>query len=218
MSESFQRARKPDEKAARRVQILSAAAELLAETRDCQALSLNGLARHAGMAKSNVYRYFASREAVLLAILGEEWLSWHTALLAELAALEEPVEIEALAAIMARSMAPREALCRLISVMPTVLERNADLDSIREFKLAGLELMHALAGAMAEACPERRQEQHLEVLHHLVAYIIGAWPLAHPQEPLRTLLQEPRFAAMDHDFEAELARATALLLRGQGAD
>ncbi len=59
----FQRARRPEE--VRRQQILTAARTLLAE-RGVSELSLNELARRSGVSKPNVYRYFESREDVLL--------------------------------------------------------------------------------------------------------------------------------------------------------
>src|SRR2546423_11038304 len=39
-------------------------------------LSLNELSRRVGLAKSNVLRYFESREAVLLELLDNAWRDW----------------------------------------------------------------------------------------------------------------------------------------------
>ncbi|HHH28079.1 MAG TPA: TetR family transcriptional regulator [Polyangiaceae bacterium] len=40
------------------------------------ALSLNELAKRAGMAKPNIYRYLESRQAVLLALLDDRTARW----------------------------------------------------------------------------------------------------------------------------------------------
>src|ERR1700733_7845369 len=64
----FQRARNAEQREARRRAILDTAAAMLAEMPVAQ-VSLNELSRRAGLAKSNVLRYFESREAVLLALL-----------------------------------------------------------------------------------------------------------------------------------------------------
>jgi AcrR family transcriptional regulator len=67
----FTRARRPEEKEVRRQQILTAARTLLAE-RGVSELSLNELARRSRVSKPNVYRYFESREDVLLQLWVDE--------------------------------------------------------------------------------------------------------------------------------------------------
>src|ERR1700732_2693774 len=74
---TFQRARSEEQREARRRAILGAAAAMLAEMPVAQ-VSLNELSRRVGLAKSNVLRYFESREAVLLELLdsiGQDWLA-----------------------------------------------------------------------------------------------------------------------------------------------
>ena len=61
----FQRARSEEQREARRQAILGAAAAMLAEMPVAE-ITLNELSRRVGLAKSNVLRYFESREAVLL--------------------------------------------------------------------------------------------------------------------------------------------------------
>ena len=63
----FQRARKPEEQQLRREAILRAAAELF-DAEGPQGAGLNAIAARAGFTKSNVYRYFESREEVLLSL------------------------------------------------------------------------------------------------------------------------------------------------------
>ncbi|MGW6706432.1 TetR/AcrR family transcriptional regulator, partial [Streptomyces sp. NPDC054956] len=66
---NFQRARSEEQRAARRRAILDAAAAMLTEMPVAQ-VTLNELSRRAGLAKSNVLRYFESREEILLELLG----------------------------------------------------------------------------------------------------------------------------------------------------
>ena len=71
----FQRARNQEQREARRQAILGAAAAMLAEMPVAE-VTLNELSRRAGLAKSNVLRYFESREAVLLELLDSAWQDW----------------------------------------------------------------------------------------------------------------------------------------------
>ena len=80
----FQRARSEEQREARRQAILGAAAAMLAEMPVAD-VTLNELSRRAGLAKSNVLRYFESREAVLLELLDSAWQDWLAQLDKELA-------------------------------------------------------------------------------------------------------------------------------------
>src|SRR3954469_20145585 len=72
---SFQRARRPEQIEARRVAILSVAEKLLRE-RPVAEISLRELSCRVGLAKSNVLRYFDSREAIFLEVLDVTWTDW----------------------------------------------------------------------------------------------------------------------------------------------
>src|SRR4051812_29569468 len=67
----FLRARSPEEKDLRRKAILVAARSLI-DDHDTIDFSLNDVARRARMSKPNLYRYFESREEILLLILIKE--------------------------------------------------------------------------------------------------------------------------------------------------
>ena len=72
---AFQRARQPHQKAQRRAHILGVARQML-DQGALDELTLNELARRVGLAKSNVYRYFESRESILLEIFQEDIHEW----------------------------------------------------------------------------------------------------------------------------------------------
>src|SRR3954470_18006166 len=84
--ESFQRARRPEQKEERRVHLLETAKAALRGGMEVSDLGLNELARQAQMTKSNVYRYFENREDLLLALLEEESELWQCELGKRLAA------------------------------------------------------------------------------------------------------------------------------------
>src|ERR1700744_6083465 len=86
---TFQRARSAEQREVRRRAILDAAAGMLAEMPVAE-VTLNELSRRAGLAKSNVLRYFESREAVLLELLDAAWRDWLVTLEADLAARADP--------------------------------------------------------------------------------------------------------------------------------
>src|SRR5260370_30043086 len=74
---TFQRARRPEHKRQRRAAILDAA-RALARERGVQAVTLGDIADRVGMAKSNVLRYFETREEVYLQLTLEAFAEWNT--------------------------------------------------------------------------------------------------------------------------------------------
>src|ERR1700733_10517960 len=107
----FQRARRPEHKEERREAILLAARELALE-RSVREVTLGDIARRVGLAKSNVLRYFETREEVYLRLVLREWEVWNRA-------APDPVRgaaatPAAVGEALARSLAERPLLCDLM--------------------------------------------------------------------------------------------------------
>src|SRR6476661_663425 len=114
--------------AARRSAIMTSAREMLVE-KNVADISLREPSDRVGLAKSNVLRYFDSREAIFLEILDENWRTWLDQVDAELRDLHQqpqqqpgPYATEtAVARTIALSLTRNPLLCELISTMATVL-------------------------------------------------------------------------------------------------
>src|SRR5580698_3875786 len=115
----FQRARSEEQREVRRRAILDTAAAMLAEMPVAE-VSLNELSRRVGLAKSNVLRYFESREAVLLELLDHAigaWVAEVTAELISAAAAGGPLAErgDRLAGVLSESLSRHRRLCDLIN-------------------------------------------------------------------------------------------------------
>src|SRR4051794_18653695 len=142
MATTFQRARSDEQRAARTQAILETAAAMLEEMPVAD-ISLNELSRRVGLAKSNVLRYFESREAVLLELLTSSLHEWLEHLAADLpSAVRRRTAFtrraEELANTIAGSLVARPVLCDLISAHASVLEHNVSVDAIIHSKRATL--------------------------------------------------------------------------------
>lgn len=209
------RARKPEAKAERRDHLLQTARAMLDEGVGLPELSLNELARRADMTKSNVYRYFESREAVLLALLVEEWTTWLGALRAE-----EPASthVDDLMRALARSLVARPRLCLLTSVLPSVLELNLSEGAIRAFKLLTLAFFTELAELLTRRAPALSLEGALRLLGDLIALIVGLYPITHPPDAVKRAMDHPLLCGRTPDFAAELERMLVALGRDAAPD
>jgi AcrR family transcriptional regulator len=182
--------------AARRTAILTSAREMLAE-KDLADISLRELSERVGLAKSNVLRYFDSREAIFLEILDEEFQTW----LADLAArLGRPRarkthyanEIRVASAV-ADSVADRQLLCELAASMAGVLERNISYDFARDFKARAMGRIAEFAQLVATHLPWLPREFTDFFAEGALTLVAGMYPFSVPTEPVRSAMAELGF-------------------------
>src|SRR5216684_6901222 len=128
MPRKFQRARKPEEKEIRRQAILKAARRLMSEVGSVE-LSLTELARRSGVSKPNVYRYFESREDVLLQLWVDEVRELSERLEHAFMPLM-PGHVDGVIAAVVSAFSAQPMLCELTSIASPVLERNLSTEAI----------------------------------------------------------------------------------------
>jgi AcrR family transcriptional regulator len=215
---SFQRAHSEEQREVRRRAILDAAAAMLTEMPVAQ-VTLSELSRRAGLAKSNVLRYFESREAVLLEVLNAESRHWLDGLDTELAATADAVAghvdrladagaavagrgnraagVDAalaergdrLAEALAKSLAARPVLCDLSSAQAAVLEHNVSPEAAARYKHAAVAQVSELGGLLRKRLPEL-SEPAATRLAALTIMVAGAvWTHSHPGAAVRTVYE-----------------------------
>jgi len=204
----FLRARSPEQRETRRQAILQAAERLL-DAHAVSDISLRELARSAGLSKTNVTRYFDTREAVFFALLNERFASW----IAELAA-SAPGATNDLAADVSESLARQPALCKLWASLGAELERNIPASAIVAFKTAHTERQIALAAWVMSCEPALTEGQAREWVQMLILLVAGLWPFAQPAAAVQEALTDPALASSRVDFRQRLERTLSIALRG----
>ena len=186
----FQRARRPEQVQARRAAILDAAAAMLAE-RPVAEISLRELADRVGLAKSNVLRYFDSREAIFLEVLDRTWTAWldRLDLPATRSRAKHAREIATATAI-ADSLIANPLLCELFSVMGGVLERNISLDFARDFKRRAGANTARLATMVRDEVPELSPPAAEHFAGAAMVVVAGLWPYANPTPAVAAVTEE----------------------------
>ncbi|MFD7428214.1 TetR/AcrR family transcriptional regulator [Streptomyces sp. NPDC059818] len=170
---TFQRARSEEQREIRRRAILDTAAAMLDEMPVAE-VSLNELSRRVGLAKSNVLRYFESREAVLLELLDVFLARWLVELADELAAGIEAhaapeVRAGQLAETLSRSLADRLTLCDLFGAQGGVLEHNVSVEVVKRHKRSSLARLAAMVELVRHHVPELGDGAQLFCLMSLVS-------------------------------------------------
>jgi AcrR family transcriptional regulator len=198
----FQRARRPEQREQRRRDILDATEQLLGEVA-VDEVSLRELSRRLGTSKTNVVRYFETREGVLLALLNrsrEAWLDAFENLLPP-----DPVDSDQVFRAWAESLVEQPMLCQLWSLLPTVLERNVSAETVRSYKLTDLEHRTRLARVISRWLPAFDEDAALHLTRLAVVGLVGLWPFSSPSPAVAEALCDSRLVDSRIDFTVAYA-------------
>jgi AcrR family transcriptional regulator len=207
----FQRARKPEEKELRRKAILRSARELAREVGPIE-LSLNELGRRSGVSKPNIYRYFESREEILLSLFVAELEELVVHLEAGLG--EQNDDVREVAACVAHAYLARPLLCQLLGMVSSILEHNLSVEAIAEAKTEIHALAFRASSALARALPWLSSFDAGWCAHSVALYVAGLWPAAHPSRNAAEVAARPEFAALKPDAGRDLRRFVQVMLSG----
>ncbi|MFF2373903.1 TetR family transcriptional regulator [Streptomyces xiamenensis] len=214
----FQRARSEEQREIRRRTVLETAAGMLEEM-PAGELSLNELSRRVGLAKSNVLRYFESREAILLELLDRAWQQWTADLPAHLDAgidADAPVgrRAEQFAAAVAGSLTERRILCDLLSSQASVLEHNVSPEVAARYKRAAVANVVGIAALTRRHLPELGDSAP-QLTAAMIMAIGAVWTHARPSRAMLAAYEaDPSLTAYKLDFTTALRDMLATLTAG----
>jgi len=215
---TFKRARSEEQREIRRQTILDTAAAMLDEMPVAD-MGLNELSRRVGLAKSNVLRYFESREAVLLELLERSLRAWLAEVSDELDADADPglptkERVDRLAAVFSRSLARHTMLCDLVNAQAGVLERNVSVEVVVHFKRSALGSLETMVDLVHRHVPELGDGARTVCM--MTVILAGA--LSTYCQPSASAIAavevDPTLAEFHMDLATALESAIALLITG----
>jgi AcrR family transcriptional regulator len=212
-AETFQRARRPEQKLQRQDAILDAARDLA--LRDgVRNVSLADIAARVGIHKSALLRYFETREQIFLELAADAWLGWARELHARLDAAA-PGSAGLVADVFARSFSDRPVLCDLIAHTPLNLERNVSPEAVRRYKQTSLGVVSEAAVLVRSVLPELTLAECREFVATLASLAGSLWQIANPVPALAALYaSDPELAQACVDLAPRLRRTAEILLAG----
>ncbi|HEY4813321.1 MAG TPA: TetR family transcriptional regulator [Chthoniobacterales bacterium] len=208
----FQRARQPKQIEQRQEAILEAALVLF-QKKGLENVTLADIAEKVGTVKSNIYRYFDSREHIYLRVLQRQGSEWEKRVLPALEALQRKGTVAKVAEVLTRSFIQSVEYSTLITVINPVLEKALSPELVIDFRSAFFERRKRLAQALAAALPRTRAEAMFPLTVHIFTHVVGLWPLCHPSADSEKLLKDPAHAHLNLNFEVEMTQFLRRLLK-----
>jgi AcrR family transcriptional regulator len=215
---TFQRARSTEQREIRRRAILDTATAMLDEMPVAE-ISLNELSRRVGLAKSNVLRYFESREAVLFELLEQALANWLAQVREELAAgVDQDASArkrgDQVAAVLSASLAGQVALLDLVNAQTGVLEHNVSVEVVVRHKRSAIAAITTATDLIHRHVPELGDGARTVAMTTLI--LAGALSsYCRPSESaLAAYEADPAVAVLRLDLRATLENAVATLITG----
>src|ERR1700744_893345 len=196
----FQRARQPAQIEMRREAILKAALTLF-QRNGLENVSLNDIASEVDLAKSNIYRYFDSREHIYLVVLQRLAAQFEERIYSGLGTGKKAVSKVMDALIAAYLGSPEYG--EVITVVNSVLERRLTPELVLNFRTVFLERRKRLAAALAVSLGST-PEKMLPVTLHIFLHVPGLWTFCFPRKDSKVLLELPQNRHLLVDFKNEM--------------
>lgn len=198
-----QRARSAEDKALRAEDLLAAAESLALELRGVRFITLAQVTERAGLHRTGVRRYYASKEELLLELAERGWRQWRDAVSGDLGDRTglEPQEV---GAVLSETIASLPVFCDLLTHVTLRLEGDVDLERARRYKTNAFAAHDEIVGALDHASG-MTTGQITALMAAAVTFASGFWQVSHPTPTLAALYeQEPRWGHVALDFAPRL--------------
>ncbi|MCP4446570.1 MAG: TetR/AcrR family transcriptional regulator [Myxococcales bacterium] len=209
----WQRARSDEKKDERKAAICAAAMRLFKKS-SYEKVTLNGIAVEAGFAKSNLYRYFSSREEIFLSIFSGLFSQWFSAWSKRLKRFGENEPVPNFAESWVKSFLANPVFLDLTPVLFVSLERNSSYEQLAEFKRHSKDVLCELSLEINRIYPELSNEQAFQCLSLNFAATSNYWAAATHNDALKKIYSQEEFAPLRPDFESDLRSAVEITVHG----
>jgi AcrR family transcriptional regulator len=208
----MQRARREDDKQARRDVLLDAAATFM-DSATWTRFSVGDVAEHAGLSKATVFLYYPTRESLLLGLLQRELGIWFDAFESILGQGGRWTPRRVARAVV-QSFEGRRVLLRLLGQLESALEHNVSVDVARRYKLWLGERMIVIGTVLERRLEHVAPGEGVQTLLRIRAVVSGLWQMADASPVIDALLKEPALAPLRVSFERELEPTLTAMLSG----
>jgi AcrR family transcriptional regulator len=208
---NWQRARSNEQIQQRVDEIVAATARLYSEHR-FEEITIAMIATEAKFTRSNVYRYFKTKEEIFLELLQQDIAAWRAGisetLPAEMAALPKFSEM------WVNLLLQHQRMIKLFTILYTVLEPNASLDALVHFKQSLLTELGGITAEIFPVLPFKSPDAAAEFLYAQSALAIGVYPMIDLTPKQKEALKIARLDSHPIDFKEMFTRSIESLLLG----
>ncbi|MCU1362106.1 MAG: ycdC [Ilumatobacteraceae bacterium] len=205
------RARSVEDKLARYTEII-AAAKTVFDAGEIDEFTMDAVAAQLDLAKGTLYRYFPTREGLLLALAEDEYLGWFARVDAALTSVPTGDRMPALAQIFVDQLLAAPRFMRLAALVPSVLERNIPYETAMHYKTTVVARSRQTTTLVAQWL-DITEDRAVQLLIHMQAAATGLYQAAHPAPIIVQVMADPSFPGRATDLRTELLHSANALVQ-----
>lgn len=207
---NWQRARNSEQVQERISEILEGAAAVFLSV-PYERVTMQMVSGEAGFTRSNLYRYFNTREEIFLALFMKDLDAWARSIIT---AFTDEESLESFAKRWTDVLCRQTRLLRLTPLLTITLEKNTSEEVYRRTKRALHEKMTAIVPHLQRALPGLSSSQVFDFLLFHQALLSGARPMANYSEMQLRVLDELDLQMLKIDFADFYGKSILMYLRG----
>jgi len=214
---NMQRARSAEDKAHRSEALLAAAEAVALELGGVRHVTLAAVTDRAGLHRTGVRRYYASKEELLLELAERGWGQWRDAVLRE-AGGRTDLTPSSTADVLSATLTALPVFCDLLTHVALTLEGDVDLERARRYKASAFAAHDEMIAALA-AASTLTPAQLQDLIATALALSAMLWQVAHPTPTLARLYEQvPEWGHVALDFGPRLRDLLRASARGLAAN
>ncbi|WP_181445017.1 TetR family transcriptional regulator [Micromonospora endophytica] len=198
-----QRARSIDDKQRRSEDLLVAAEAVALERGGVRFVTLAPVTERAGLHRTGVRRYYASKEELLLELAERGWQQWSAAITDKVRDSDGlgPREV---ALVLADTIASLPVFCDLLTHVTLSLEGDVDIERARQYKTKAFAAYDEIVAALDRAS-SMTVDQIQALLAATLAFAANFWQVSNPTPTLASLYEQvPEWGHVAFDFRPRL--------------
>ena len=178
----------PEQIAQRREEIINAC-EQLYQTMNFREITLKEIGSITSFSRPTIYNYFQTKEEIFLALFKREYDRWNEDLAAILDSSEQLTKTQ-LAEEIAKSLAVRQQLLKLLSMNNYDMEANSRQELLTSFKESYGESLRRVCMLLEKFCPDMSVEDIQNFIYIFFPFMFGIYPYTAVTEKQKTAMTE----------------------------
>ncbi len=205
------RAIQEKDKLTKRSNLIQAAANLLLR-KDLNDLSMDDVAKKAKVAKGTLYLYFPTKEDLVLRVHILDYQVWFEDLNQSLDTVGNKDFL--FAEWFIHSVEKHNRFIKILPIVPTILEKHASFETIKEYKQEILALLTKIIPKLTIKLGINREEDTFLFMMQCHAIAIGSWSHGFPSNTVKQVLDEKSLQVFKINYIQFVKSTIEILLKG----